>query len=138
MSGPDRGRPSLTPERRQAIAKAISAGVPIATACEIAGIHKTTFYRAMKGSRPVERELQATIARARADAEADLVAGLRKAARNGSWRAGAWLLERQNPEAWGPIRDRRLAAKAAEDDANENPLRMVDDLDARRKPTSQG
>ena len=128
----------MTPARRDAIAKAISAGIPIATACEIAGIHKTTFHRAMKGSRPVEREFQRAVEQARADAEADLVATLRKAARSGSWRAACWLLERQNPEEWGPMRDRRLVAKAAEEEANENPLAPFDELARGRKPTESG
>ena len=48
-------RPGLTPARRETITRAIEAGIAVTKACEIAGVHPTTFHRWMRGTRPVER-----------------------------------------------------------------------------------
>jgi hypothetical protein len=107
--------------------------VPVTTACAIAGVHRTTFYRWLRGSRPVEVGFRKQVEAATADATASLVQAMTTAAlRDGSWRAAAWLLERRDPENWARARDRLAAAKEAEEKAKENPLAMVDDLAERR------
>jgi hypothetical protein len=70
---------------------------------------------------------------AAAIAEPRLVVLMAHAARQGSWRAAAWLLERQFPERWGPP-ERRLAAAPA-DAATRAPdaFSEVDELAARRR-----
>lgn len=128
--------PGLTPERRETIVRSIGAGVPITTACSIAGVHATTFYRWMRGTRPVEREFQKAVEAAQASVESDLVSAMTKSAlRDGSWRAAAWLLERRDPANWGTLRDRKIAE--AEANEAENPLlafdKVADELAAKRK-----
>ena len=128
--------PGLTPERRETIVRSIGAGVPVTTACSIAGVHPTTFYRWTRGTRPVEREFQKAVEAAQASVESDLVSAMTKSAlRDGSWRAAAWLLERRDPANWGTPRDRKLAEEANE--AEENPLlpfdKVADELAAKRR-----
>lgn len=84
------------------------------------------------------RDFRAAVERARAEAEATLVARVAKAAQNGSWSAAAWLLERRAPERWGKPSDRVNSEKEKEDEEgdgeNKDPiLRARDDLAARRK-----
>lgn len=75
------------------------------------------------------REFAAAVERARAEAESDLVAQMRKASASGSWKATAWLLERVAPERW----DRAAKAPAAPaEDGAADPFGEVDQLAKRR------
>lgn len=89
---------------------AFEAGATRSEACGAAGICTRTYDRWMHDAktRPDEaptRELPGLIAKARAVAAAPMIASIRNAAQradNPDWRAGAWFLERSNPEEWGP------------------------------------
>lgn len=104
----------LTPERQDKITALIKAGVPNATAAEASGTSETAFYRWMeRGDDPEEtdpryREFREAVIRARAEAEAAMVANIRLHARNGDWKADAWLLERSRPERWGRVNRHEL------------------------------
>lgn len=66
----DHKPPAMTPTTRAVLVRAIATGITIETACEIAGVHRTTFHRWTRGTRPVEREFQRAVEKARVEAEA--------------------------------------------------------------------
>ncbi len=103
-------RPSkLTAEVSEKIVRAIRAGNYPAVAAAHTGVHPSTYYRWMErgeldGDAPEDdpyRRFRAEVERAIADAEAAEVGLVLKAARDGDWRAAAWLLERRFSERWG-------------------------------------
>lgn len=109
------GRPSkLTTERQAEIVKMVKAGVPNATAAQVAGVTESTFYLWMEKGQdpenhdPIYTEFSEAVLRARAEAEAAMVANIRLHARNGDWKADAWLLERSRPERWGRVNRHEL------------------------------
>ncbi len=99
----------LTPEVSEKIVRAIRAGNYPAVAAAHAGIHASTYYRWMERGElegdAVEddpyRHFRSEVERAIADSEAAEVGLVLKAARDGDWRAAAWLLERRFSERWG-------------------------------------
>ena len=99
---------SLTPERHEAIIKMVADGAFIDTACALAGVDDSTFYRWLKRAddpkAPAKfRVFREDLTRARAEAEQkaiNLVLG--HAERD--WRAATWYLSVTKPE--------RFAAKA--------------------------
>ena len=102
-------RPSkLNPEVSEKIVRAIRAGNYPEVAARHAGVHPATYYRWMErgeleGSAVEDdpyRQFRAEVDRAIADAEAAEVGLVIKAARDGDWRAAAWLLERRFSERW--------------------------------------
>lgn len=102
-------RPSkLTPEVQARLVAGIRHGLTHKTACAATGVAPRTFQTWIaRGRLPGKanarhRHLVEAVERARAAREADLAARLLLAAQRGSWRAAAWLLERQYPERWGP------------------------------------
>ncbi|MCW2984426.1 MAG: hypothetical protein JWR63_1996 [Conexibacter sp.] len=103
----------LTQETEARLVGGVRAGLTLALACEVAGISSRTYQRWMASRRPEHRQLRAAVAGARAGCEADLVARTTLAAHRGSWRAAAWLLERQAPERWGPPAQRSRVAPTA-------------------------
>jgi hypothetical protein len=96
----------LTSETEARLVGGVRAGLTLALACEVAGIAPRTLQRWMASPRPEHQQLRQAVQRARAGCEADLVARMHLAALRGSWRAAAWLLERQAPERWGRPGDR--------------------------------
>jgi hypothetical protein len=86
----------------------VRAGLPLALAAPAAGVAERTVYRWLAHGRQSDRHhvlhrwLLAALEQARAEAEVDLVVAMRRAARRGSWKAAAWLLEREYPQRWGP------------------------------------
>jgi hypothetical protein len=90
----------LTPETEARVVGSVRAGLTLALACEVAGIAPRTYQRWMASPRPEHQRLRRAVQGARADCEADLVARMTLTAHRGSWRASAWLLERQHPERW--------------------------------------
>lgn len=100
------GRPgisSFTPETQEKILNALRAGNYRVAACKFAGISVDTFGRWMKaGNAGEERfaEFAEQVKQAEAQAEASLVATIRKAAGD-HWQAAAWLLERKYVTRWG-------------------------------------
>lgn len=116
-----RGRPSLLsdPERKQRILRAFEDSMekclPVATACELAGISEATYYGWMSaGEEGVEpySDFFETVTQARARGEQGMVdvlhlAALQKTDAEGNatgavdWKAAAWLLERRFPDRYG-------------------------------------
>jgi hypothetical protein len=95
----------LTPEVHERLVGGVRAGLTVDLAAEVAGIGKRSFYRWMSSDRPEHQRLRRAVERAHAGCEADLVARMTLAAHRGSWRASAWLLERQYPERWAISQD---------------------------------
>ena len=118
----------LTAEVSEKIVRAIRAGNYPEVAAGHAGIHAATYYRWMErgeleGDAPEDdpyRQFRAEVERALADSEAAEVGLVVKAARDGDWRAAAWLLERRFGDRWGRHeRLEQLHTLAEEDEAGE-------------------
>ena len=132
----------LTPEVQEQITRLIRVGNTVEVSAEAAGIARNTFNHWMQRgteegvkNKP-HRDFREAVERARAEAEANLVARIAKAAQNGSWSAAGWLLERRAPERWGKASDRisHEKEKDAQGNADDDPiLRARDDLAARRR-----
>ena len=106
-------RPSkLTPERVEVIREALEAGAYLETASRAAGIAPSTLWSWLRRGRTAEEspdpssedlpylELLETVKSAQAAAEIEALGIIRDAARDGTWQAAAWFLERSNPAAW--------------------------------------
>jgi hypothetical protein len=86
----------------------IRVGGTVEVAAAVAGVSERTFYAWMVRGDPSRtskrdaphRAFRAAVERARAERQATLVAVLTQSAHKGSWRAAAWLLEREFPEQW--------------------------------------
>jgi hypothetical protein len=96
---------NLTPEVRETIIQAISAGNYLETAAAYAGVGTSTLHQWLKkgqdpNSHPIYREFAEDVARARAAAEARMVAIVQRAALE-EWQAAAWYLERSHHQRWG-------------------------------------
>ncbi len=88
------------------ILDATGKGLPRDTVAKLAGIEPSTLYLWLRKGRagdPEYSEFSASVKRAEAQGEAELVATIR-AASSDSWQAAAWLLERRRPERWGQRR----------------------------------
>jgi len=145
------GRPgisSFTPETREKILGALRAGNYRVAACKFAGISDETFRRwvnAGKAGQPEYVDFVEQVKQAEAQAEASLVATIRKAAGD-HWQAAAWLLERKYVTRWGRRdlsweRMQREARQAAQAQVDAIPLeeleRMVIAEKARRERASR-
>ena len=103
---------SLTPEVKESFLKAIRLGCPIKDACGCAGISLTTYNRwmftaendgicpDMKKAIPSEnlekiRDFRSSIKEVEGEATRTWLAIIEKAARDGTWQAAAWKLERR-------------------------------------------
>ena len=100
----------LTPQMIDKLAKIVREGHYIVTACQAAGIHKTTFYDWLtKGDKEIERGVTSlnthliyAIKKAEAQAEQDLLSVIKDKAINGKeWLPAMTILERRHPERWG-------------------------------------
>ena len=88
---------------------ALASGCYRETAYRAAGIGATTFARWMEQGEAddeadrdsVFRDLRMAIMEAEARAEQDALGLIQQAARDGTWQAAAWFLERKKPERWG-------------------------------------
>lgn len=72
----------------------IRTGVPTAHAAAAAGIHRATWYRALKDSPELARDADL----AESAAIASKIGVISTAAQNGNWTAAAWWLERRHPQ----------------------------------------
>ena len=99
------GRPDLLDsDKAAALITHLSIGNNIETACELANIGTTTYFRWMQIGAEEDaperyREFRERSTRARAEAEARNVVIVQQAART-DWRAAAWYLERSKPDRW--------------------------------------
>ena len=113
-----RGRKTLlTPERQDAIVTMLEAGGYIEDACEAVGIDPRTYYHWLKRGKDEEDRINADIAptpnetpflqffqavrKAQADGIMQHVMNIDHHAKNGTWQASAWILERKQPRKWG-------------------------------------
>ena len=113
-----RGRKTLlTPERLEAIQTMLRAGAYVDTACRSVGITTTTFYNWIQRGNVQRERLNAGLetepdekpflefldAVEEADAEGIIghLMNIDHAAKNGTWQASAWILERKQPRKWG-------------------------------------
>lgn len=113
-----RGRKTLlTPETVETITRYLKDGGYVDHACTAVGIGKSTYYswlergrkeadRRAAGLEPDENETQYlefmdTVEKAQAEAAVSLIGEIANHARNGTWQAAAWILERKFPRQWG-------------------------------------
>lgn len=92
------GRPTkYTPETTTAILDAIRVGTPLTHACRYGGVSFETFNEWRKQYSEFSEQVK--------EAESEAVKGwlehIETAARNGSWQAAAWKLERRYPQDFG-------------------------------------
>ena len=138
----------FTPETREKILGALRAGNYRVAACKFAGISDETFRvwinAGKRGDPGGYVEFLEQVKQAEAQAEASLVATIRKAAGD-HWQAAAWLLERKFVTRWGRRdlsweRMQREARQAAQAQVDAIPLeeleRMVLAEKARRERTA--
>lgn len=99
------GRPTkLTQDIQDKIVDAILAGNYQDAASRYVGIDPATFYRWMQkgdGADDQYGEFREAVENAKAAAEVENVAIIRMAARDGTWQAAAWWLERTRPQKFG-------------------------------------
>jgi transposase len=133
-----RGQPTkLTPERQRAVIDALRAGCYKATAAEYAGIGVSTLHRWLEtGEADHDNDRQSDYrdfweAVKKADAEFQMWALLQidNAARDGSWQAAAWRLERKYPQLWG--RKQRVEEQPHETETPSTAVYIVPDEDQR-------
>jgi hypothetical protein len=83
---------------------AIRTGATIDLACKYAGINPSVYYDAVNRAKAGDPEWQGVAAEL-ADAEGacavEMLATVTTAARNGTWPAAAWMLERRYPMMYG-------------------------------------
>ena len=94
-------RSKLTEEVTERFIRAIKVGCPIKDACGCAGIGETTYYKWMQWSDSDRRDVKIyrafreQVKVAEGEATQAWLAIIEKAAREGSWQAAAWKLERR-------------------------------------------
>lgn len=95
----------LNDEVQEQICKYISMGVPNKTAAEACGISEVTFYSWIKKGKQQRAGKYVKFLKALKKAEAQAIAHhvgiIEKAAKEKSWQASAWLLERRHPDQFG-------------------------------------
>ena len=120
-------RTKLTPEVQRRIVQAIKLGSTYALACQYAGISRATFFRWMAAGRqnhsPAKREFPDAVKEAEGGHALQTLATIHRAAKDGDWKAGAWLLERRH----GYTRDGKASRPAppAEEKVELSPLEQV-------------
>lgn len=109
-------RRSYTPETIDRLCEAIRLGSTVKLACQYAGIALSTFYQWLN-TKPEFRE---RIEEAEGVSAIAALAVIQRAARDGDWRASAWLLERRHDYAarvaHGGDPDRPLEVRVVWDD----------------------
>lgn len=107
----------ISKESIEEISRALRNGTDLDNACAFAGVSSAEIYRLLErgkfeaekqfaGEKPNPEDkdcydLWQTLKKARADAIVANIANIQRAARNGSWQASAWWLERNVPETYG-------------------------------------
>ena len=98
-------RSKFTEETQQKIISAIRLGMTYERAALAAGIAVSTFYKWKKEAEEQKwgqkKEFLDALKKAEAEGEAMLLQRIQKEAKNGTWQAAAWILERRHRERWG-------------------------------------
>ena len=98
-------RTKFTPDRLKRFAQAIELGATVKHACDYAGFCERSYYEWRKDAEDNPDSRYKEILTIRADAESRGVvanlARIQSAAKDGTWTAAAWLLERKHPEIYG-------------------------------------
>lgn len=98
---------TLNQDIQDRIVRAIQAGNYQETAARFGGIGVSTFYKWMARGldEPDSKygEFREAVENAKAAAEVMDVALIDQAAKDGSWQAAAWKLERKFPHKWGRV-----------------------------------
>lgn len=93
-----RGRKlKYTPETVELIVQALKLGATERLACEYANISQETYYNWKRN----KAEFLEKVKTAQGQAAVVLLARIQQEAREGSWQAAAWLLERRYPDEYG-------------------------------------
>jgi hypothetical protein len=134
----------LTAERRKDALRFLRKGNHRPRVAVAIGVHPETFKRWID----TKADFRGEVEQAEAQAQMEIVAAITMACEEGSWRAGAWLLERLDPEHWASVTERAMLNDGDEDEdegeggtAEEAKLRdplghIEDQLAARRKRKS--
>lgn len=118
MAAKKTGRPTLLDQDRlERITDALRNGAYIEHAAQAAGISTSTYHGWMERGRNERDRRKAGLAaddhetpyveflesveRAQSEAAVDLLGEIANHARNGTWQAAAWILERKFPRQWG-------------------------------------
>jgi hypothetical protein len=95
----------LTPEIKDKIGTNITLGMPLKFAAQAAGISESTFYEWMSRGEKEKKgqfsEFSEYIKECQSKAVQLHLKLITKAAKDGSWQASAWILERRHPEEFG-------------------------------------
>jgi hypothetical protein len=100
--------PSFSPERGNAVERALAMGASLGVAGASAGVSARTVSRWLEDGLVIRRELRAVPELDAAELPDDdeeiqreLLATVLSAARNGDWRAATWLLRQRWPQRYG-------------------------------------
>ncbi len=110
--------PSRSEQRVQALLAALEQGQFLSTACDAAGIHRSTVARWVKRGEEAQISMEIdgvdidaselaycdisdAIKKAQAAAQSRALTVIQDAAHSGTWQAAAWYLERAHPQRWG-------------------------------------
>lgn len=89
----------LTHEFVKDAARLAEGGLKNVDICKALGIHESTLYAWLKDEKnPLASELSEELEKARAKRKAFMIQTITKAAREGTWQAAAWWLERCYPK----------------------------------------
>ena len=136
----------LNSKVHEQIVKSIKSGSFATVAASTAGISIRTFHhwmergemeeaRIAEGFPPSEEEakylkLRREVEVARAEAEVEAVQMVKMAARNGTWQAAAWYLERSFPQRWSRNRIEEIVEEKEEADPQLALTKLLARLDA--------
>lgn len=112
--------PSHNDPRVQVLLAALEQGQFLSTACDAAGIHRSTVARWVKRGEEAQISMEIdgdeinaselaycdisdAIKKAQATAQSRALTVIQDAALNGTWQAAAWYLERAHPQRWGRL-----------------------------------
>lgn len=108
------GRPSkLVPSVTKKLLEAIRQGLPIVTACTLAGIAEKTYYNWLEEAQKPEADEEflqflQSLKKAEAEAEYLLVKEIKLA---DEWQAKAWILERRFGDRWKKVERNEITGK---------------------------
>ena len=106
----------LTKKIREDICRGIRNGLSYDRAAQLAGIHPRTFYlwkrKGREGKAPIYVQFVQELKKAEVEGEAAALNEIIKAAKDGTWQAAAWLLERRFPQRWSRVQTVNISWQA--------------------------